>query len=445
MSGTTDPSLTDPDNQGIVILGITWTFACVATVLLFARFWASYFITRRLKADFHIAAFTWATALAAQITTTISVYYGIGRHIGTLSPESISHALEYVWIAQILFVACMALGKVAIIAFLLQFRGPHDGRPWVLWGIAASNVLFNGLTILFILLQCDPLQKLFDKRIHGTCNGLERNQHFAFFQGSWSSFSDMALALYPIYICWNLNMKLHVKAGLSVLMSFGIFASGCSAVRTSELKSLGQTNDITYKIELLLIWTAIETWIILIVSCVPPIRPLFLKLFHSVTELTTKHGSSSSRNPTYQRSQFSRYGYGDAVTSDSKSIDLKDMLNPRLSLTRNQVYLPDATGTAGYGFGRQSHGFGFDTIAEGGARDSTTSSDWAGQFPRGDKIVKTTKLNVDYGRSESSATNYTNYGRSETSSTNYQTHFDRTGSQDPLTASHGRGTSKDIV
>jgi hypothetical protein len=81
----------------------------------------------------------------------------------------------------------MALGKVAIVAFLLQIRGPHDPRPYVLYIIAISNVLVNGITIVFILLQCDPLTKLFDMRLPGTCNGLARNQDFAFFQGSTSS------------------------------------------------------------------------------------------------------------------------------------------------------------------------------------------------------------------------------------------------------------------
>lgn len=203
-------------DQGPIILGVTWPIAAIAIALLGARFYSSHFIVQRMKADFYIAAFTYvscdepeylpsielklmevlkAIAIIAEVTGTIAVNFAIGKHISTLSPDAIAEGLEYVWISQILFVAGMALGKCAIVAFLLQIRGPHEPRagPIILWIIAISNIFVNGITILFILLQCQPVERLWDERISGTCNGRERNQNFAFFQGSQHSWISKSL------------------------------------------------------------------------------------------------------------------------------------------------------------------------------------------------------------------------------------------------------------
>lgn len=197
------PAVTNNDNYGPVILGVTWPLTLTALILLGLRFYSNIFITRRVKADLYIATVTHVSqpkndlslssanptkfiAVIGQLCISTAVAYGIGKHIGILPHENIDHSLKWVWIGQILFVACMALGKVAIIAFLLQIRGPHDPRlgPVLLWAIAISNLILNGMTIIFILLQCDPVAKLWDRDLPGSCPGLARNQTFAFFSGS---------------------------------------------------------------------------------------------------------------------------------------------------------------------------------------------------------------------------------------------------------------------
>lgn len=80
-------------------------------------------------------------------------------------------------------IGALAGGKLAIIAALLHLRGPHDPKPWLLWAIGFTSVIFNGLTIVFLLLQCSPVQKLWNNDLPGACNGRALNQDFAFFSG----------------------------------------------------------------------------------------------------------------------------------------------------------------------------------------------------------------------------------------------------------------------
>src|ERR1700761_6212273 len=88
---------------------------------------------------------------AAQIFFTVGVGWGLGKHIAFLTPKQVSKALMFNWIGEIIDIICMALGKFAIVAFLLQIRGPHDPSPWILWSVAYSSVITNVITISFIL------------------------------------------------------------------------------------------------------------------------------------------------------------------------------------------------------------------------------------------------------------------------------------------------------
>lgn len=57
-------------------------------------------------------------------------------------------------------------------------------------------------------------------------------------------------------------------------MGFGLLAAVTSTVKTVELRNLTQTGDTTYFISRLAFATMTEAWIVLIVGCVPSLRPL---------------------------------------------------------------------------------------------------------------------------------------------------------------------------
>lgn len=58
-----------------------------------------------------------------------------------------------------------------------------------------------------------------------------------------NSATDLALAIFPATIIWNLNMKLAVKVSLIVMMGLGIFAMVASIVKTVYVKRLGELSD----------------------------------------------------------------------------------------------------------------------------------------------------------------------------------------------------------
>jgi hypothetical protein len=92
-------------------------------------------------------------------------------------------------------------------------------------------------------------------------------------------------------------------------------------VKTTYLRVLSQTEDVTYYIAQLVTWNEYvslptkrkekltnlgrtEKWVVLIVGCIPPIRPLLMVVFHKVV---TTARSSSGRNKHYKETELHSY------------------------------------------------------------------------------------------------------------------------------------------
>ncbi|QSZ36205.1 hypothetical protein DSL72_007331 [Monilinia vaccinii-corymbosi] len=72
----------------------------------------------------------------------------------------------------------------------------------------------------------------------------------------YCSFIDLTLALFPISIFWNLQIKLSLKIYLCIIMGLGVIAMAASIVKTVELGSHTHTTDSTYDNSYILIWYA---------------------------------------------------------------------------------------------------------------------------------------------------------------------------------------------
>ena len=126
-------------------------------------------------------------ALIATIFLTLSAVFGLGEHLADLEakdPELISKNQFYQWVFTTFAIAAITLGKMAIIAFILQIEGTTTlgKRKWTLYFFAASNLLVNIIILPIIWVQCTPTAKMWNEAIPGNCNGRLRNQLYGYFQ-----------------------------------------------------------------------------------------------------------------------------------------------------------------------------------------------------------------------------------------------------------------------
>ncbi|KAL4922764.1 hypothetical protein BDW62DRAFT_2743 [Aspergillus aurantiobrunneus] len=299
-------------DKSVMILAVSWAETAVGLVFFALRFVSNWKIVARFRWDFVVASMTVITQVIAQIFLQLSVDAGMGQRIRTLSHTNEVRALKTSWVFQLLAIAASMLGKLAILAFLIQIRGRHERKPWFLIVVGVLVAAVNITVLGTILGQCSPMEKLWDDSLPGTCDpGRVVNQNYSFFQGSFNSFLDALLASYPAHLFWKLQMKRRIKIALSVLMGLGWIAAVCSAIKTYELKALTETSDITWAQPSLLIWASTEAWIVIVVGCVPPIRPLMERVLQRLG-LTTKKTST----PNYPYAS----GHGAYGTTTNRSM-----------------------------------------------------------------------------------------------------------------------------
>ncbi|KAJ5640219.1 uncharacterized protein N7484_008081 [Penicillium longicatenatum] len=322
------------NGQGLVILSVIE--GSVALCLLIARMYTTWRITRHIRSDLFLSLVTFIIGLVGTIFLALGVNSGLGAHKANLTETEITHAIKWNWINQSLGILATATGKLAIVAFLQQIHGPESRKKVnILWGIAISNLIVNCITIVLIWTQCDPSAKLWNNGLPGSCEGRLRNQQAAYFQGSYSALCDLILALYPVMFFWNVRLNPRVKIGLCCLMGLGVAACVCAIVKTTTLRVLEETEDVTYYMAQLIILNETEKWVVFIVGCIPPIRPLLMIVFHRILTSAKSTIGQSHTNQLGRSTELHSYSHSKPrarhMTSNLVSV-LEDKDNSEINL-----------------------------------------------------------------------------------------------------------------
>jgi hypothetical protein len=235
-------------------------------------------------------------ALVTSILVTLEVYYGVGRHAVYLPPPNLIKAVEVIWLTAPFSTMSACFGKISIALLLMRIDSRNAVYKTFLWCMIVTLFIVNLLLTIITFSQCTPVTFLWDRlnphvNYSGSCWDPHVQQNYGYFQGgtshrlpcnmtlipciAFSSFSDLVLALFPILIVWNLQMKLKLKAGLAAVMGLGVIATVASVFKTVELKNLS-TPDFTYDATDLVYWYITENWLIIIAACFPTLGPLYM-------------------------------------------------------------------------------------------------------------------------------------------------------------------------
>ncbi|KAG8532526.1 uncharacterized protein KY384_002403 [Bacidia gigantensis] len=306
--------LTDPyGGKGATIMAATWAQAAVALTFMLLRTYTNVFIVKSFKWDYFWAMLSFVCAMIAQAMITISCLSGLGNHTWLLWGPQLAKANLYAWIGQIICIHSIGFGKIAVIAFLLRIQSGTNSKSktylrYFLYFVAISNIILNINQTVLILLSCNPTAKLWDHSLPGSCGGEERHTHGGYFQGSWAAVSDVVLALYPVIVFWNLKISLRMKIGLCLLMAGGLVAAVGGVMKTINIKFIEAQDDKNYFIANLVIWAYTESWLIIILGCLPPLRPLFVTMFYRL---------HSTYKGSYKRSGYYNH------TSDADNVPIQ--------------------------------------------------------------------------------------------------------------------------
>lgn len=102
----------------------------------------------------------------------VQVNAGFGRHMALLSVHQRMEALKWNWLASPFLVLSLATSKVSICLFLLRvLKKTHaKRRKYFLYLIIGSIVGLSVPAAGYCLGQCQPVEKLWNKKVPGFCH-----------------------------------------------------------------------------------------------------------------------------------------------------------------------------------------------------------------------------------------------------------------------------------
>ncbi|KAK2034783.1 CFEM domain-containing protein [Colletotrichum zoysiae] len=223
---------------------------------------------------------------------------GSGRDMWTLTPDQISRVLLIVYIFNILYSTCLSLIKASIILLYLRIF-PKGSVRKVLWGTLALNAAlwagYMGPTIFI----CRPISFFWDGWMgesEGQCIHLHAS---AISHSVFQLTLDIILLVIPATQIWGLNMSLRKKIGVYLIFGAGIFLTAVSAYRIRSLVMFATSDNPTVNTYEAAIWSNVELCTGLFVACLPSTRQLWKRMVPSISEMTGKSrsGTSKSSNP----------------------------------------------------------------------------------------------------------------------------------------------------
>ncbi|CAD6579774.1 MAG: hypothetical protein ASARMPRED_009244 [Alectoria sarmentosa] len=277
-------------NRPVVLLGVLWAQTTLATISTVARFYA-----RLLEPGVGWDDWTMLIALFLEYAATSilsrAVYFGLGSHQETLSPESARQALEFLWIYQPVQVTSTIIARISVAIFVIRLFPSKKAMKKFLITLTTFNAAVGiaGFTLIFT--QCSPPQKLWNDKVEGHCINSDIQRDMAMFKASISAFSDLATAVWPITIVWTLHMKLQRKVFLGTLFALTLVAMVCCVVEVVYLTAQTVRIDETYVAAVSAIWT----WHVLLCP-----RPLYRCANFYLAPQSTRR-SSGNRWPTQKR------------------------------------------------------------------------------------------------------------------------------------------------
>ncbi|KAM5441452.1 hypothetical protein MferCBS31731_003523 [Microsporum ferrugineum] len=266
--------MSGPAYMGTTVLVLAWFLAGVAICVVGTRYYVRWKIVGRFTVDDALILIALALGIGNSTFLTISTHWGLGTHIIELSKEQIMYTVKWVYLCEFFSIMSPGVSRIAYASLLLGLLPPIQWRSRLLWTLIWIQFVVDIGTVIISFVQCRPIYKFWDPSVPGHCWPPTVQQYVGYFQGSVCSAVDLALAVFPASIFWNLNMELKKKISLSLLMGLGVIAMIASIIKTIQLRAITARADITYAMAHLATWWTLEAYLVIIATSIPTLRPI---------------------------------------------------------------------------------------------------------------------------------------------------------------------------
>ncbi|KAJ4346753.1 uncharacterized protein N0V89_010685 [Didymosphaeria variabile] len=207
-----------------------------------------------------LALIEWSLVIAA---TT----YGLGHDVISSSRYLKIHAHHLLFASDLFWIPTTALIRIGIAFTVLHFK---QGRPWriTLSLLIAAQVLFCIISLVFMVVQCIPLEYNWNEAIHrdSVCTASNTVLSSEYVQAGVGTATDLVLALTPLSFAQAGLVPTREGILAILVITLGLFATACSILRITLLKAYAASNDVRRDAMHITLWSLLEVQATLIAA-----------------------------------------------------------------------------------------------------------------------------------------------------------------------------------
>ncbi|OCL10124.1 hypothetical protein AOQ84DRAFT_289897, partial [Glonium stellatum] len=266
-------------SSGHQVVAITVSFTTIAGIILLLRLFTRFALIRNAGSEDFCIAFAMLCSIALTVTICEQVKYGMGKHIYTLSEETLLNSQKPFWASVWIYNLSLTFTKVSI---LLQYLRIFTIKQFSVscWALLGFVAVYGTWAFFSSVFECMPVSYFWDKTIEsGHC----MNQYAVWFtNAAVNIITDFAIMIFPIPVLRSLTLPLKQKRALILVFTLGGFVCIVSTLRLQSLVAISNSTDPTFDNPPAATWSSIETNVGLICACLPALRPLLSRLFPRV-------------------------------------------------------------------------------------------------------------------------------------------------------------------
>ncbi|RDW64440.1 uncharacterized protein DSM5745_09851 [Aspergillus mulundensis] len=313
------------DDKGPKILAVLWGLTGFTMVIVAARMFIRGKMLRNFGPDDWLIAFSMMMGIVYCAITTANIAIGYGKHAYVLDTSTVEEATFLNTLSFLFGIVSFSVPKLAVAAMLNRILNPSLVQKAAIWGLTGLGAVISGICIIILFTMCDPAHALWHTTLvaegKATCRDTWILINYAIFTGAYSAFIDLYLAIYPAFVLMKLHMSLRKRMALCAALGLGAIASAMAVVKCTQVKGLADKNDYTYGTADLVLWTNVESDVVIIASCIPTLQPV-LELILGKRKLSSYSGSKNKYKGSQQLHDYSHSRSQSKMNKSARKTDL---------------------------------------------------------------------------------------------------------------------------
>ncbi|KAJ5162534.1 hypothetical protein N7492_007926 [Penicillium capsulatum] len=284
-------------------------------------------------------------AFGTGIVVLISLNHGNGRHIQVLTHGHFEIIWKLLFSHVCIYAAAVTCTKSSIIIFYRRIFNLHLSM-YIMMSLIIGYFVS---VIITIFVACHPLpyfwlQYTNPTAVDGTCINTPK---FFLGNGIGAVIIDFLILLVPVPIIWKLQMPRSQRIAVTGILLLGGFVCIAGIVRLVVLNNNTHSDDATWTIAPVFLWSCVEPFIGIVCACLPTLSPLFRRWWSTLMtqKLSSSGKKSGGTSATYAKMPRSRRTHTSALDSyDGEEVELT---GARCQQTPGTSHPPDLEATGG--------------------------------------------------------------------------------------------------